>query len=88
MLCFGGVGRSVGGNADKVMVDDVRRRRPCRCDGEDSGREDTYAFFAQLNMIADVVFKRCCVYAGCAIACRQEIQAATTSFTLSRRNDR
>jgi len=29
MLCFGGVGQSVGGNADKVMVDDVR---PCHCD--------------------------------------------------------
>ena len=30
MLLFGGVGQSVGGNADKVMVDDVR---PCRCGG-------------------------------------------------------
>jgi len=43
MLYIGGVGQSVGGNADNVMVDDVRgRTKPCSCDGEDSrGRVHT-----------------------------------------------
>lgn len=47
-------GRSVGGgNADNVMS--TMQGAPRSCDGEDRSGEETYAFFAQLNMIADVI---------------------------------
>ena len=52
MLCFGGVGQSVGGSEDKVIGRRCEERRCRSCDGEDCRREKTYAFFAQLNMIA------------------------------------
>lgn len=52
MLCFGGVGQSVGGSEDKVMGRRYEEERCRSCDGEDCRREKTYAFFAQLNMIA------------------------------------
>ena len=56
MLWFGGVGQSVGGTADNVMVNDAKgRKEPRSCDGEESRQQGTYAFFAQLNMIADVI---------------------------------
>jgi len=74
MLCFGGVGQSVGADG---MIDE--RPRPRSYGGSDARGQATYAFFAQLNMIADVV-KVSCVYAGGTIARRQEIQPPTSIY--------
>ena len=48
----GSVSQSVGGFVDNVMVDEAAPRSSHR---EDIRSEETYAFFAQLNMIADVI---------------------------------
>ena len=83
MLCFGGVGQSVGGNADKVMADDVGEKRQ-RLVAMVSRRKYTYAFFAQLNMIAECDCKVWCVCIGglCYGLQTQEIPPPTTSSRL------
>jgi hypothetical protein len=59
MLCFGGVGQSVGADG---MIDE--RPRPRSCGWSDARGKVTYAFFAQLNMIADVI-KVLCICGWC-----------------------
>lgn len=89
MLCFGGVGQSVGGNADKVMVDDAGEKQ--RLVAVMSRRKYTYAFFAQLNMIAECDCKVWCVCIGglCyGLQTRNPAAYNIQSFTLSGRNGR
>jgi hypothetical protein len=54
--------------------------------GDIEGKE-TYAFFAQLNMIANVIW-RLCICGWCYRSLADKKSSRLHQFTLSRRNDR